>query len=373
MPENSIEKRARFDIIRYSNCWEDADILLEALQVKAQGAYLSIASAGDNSLSLLSRGPKVVLAVDISPAQIACLQIRKAAFQKLSYDELLRFLGVLPAADRPQLYLRVRPLLPEEAGVFWDERADIIRRGIIHCGKFERYFSLFRRYVLPLIHSRRDVERLLSIADSESRARFYTQKWNTVRWKMLFRVFFSRMIMGKLGRDPEFFKYVESDVSGRIFKRAEYALTVLPTDKNPYLEYILTGNYRRALPFYLRKENFESIRANIDRLIIFKGTLQQAFLENKATEFDGFNLSDIFEYMDQDQYRKELAGIFGRAKSQARIVYWNMLADRKEINGMEGKINFLDSEADELFKQDKAFFYKALIIVEIPGLICTLA
>jgi len=384
---------ARFDIIRYANCWEDADALIKALNVKEGGAYLSIASAGDNSLSLLSRNPALVLAIDINPTQLACLEIRKTAFQKLSYEELLVFLGVNPVRelrsfipldskhltglksaafsngvnqeyDRSKFYNRLKADLSPEAKLFWDQHPDFIDKGIIHIGKFENYFSLFRNCILPLIHNRKKVGRLLSIHDVAERTDFYNKIWNTFRWKMLFKIFFSRAMMGKFGRDPEFFKYVETDVASRIFKRAEYALTELPTDANPYLEYILTGNFKRSLPFYLRRENFDLIRNNIDRLVILKGNLRDAFQRSQQTRFDGFNLSDIFEYMSYNQYEEAVKDILDYANPGARLVYWNMLADRKQIAGLEGKMRFLEDAASELFKQDKAFFYKSLIIAE---------
>lgn len=362
--EKSIEGRARFDIIRYASCWEDADVLIKAINVKEGKAYLSIASAGDNSLSLLSKSPSLVLAIDINPVQLACVEIRKIAFQKLSYDELLVFLGVNEGNHRSELYKRLAGDLSQETKSFWDQHPDLINKGIIHVGKFENYFALFRNRILPLIHSRKEVDRLLSIHDTAERIAFYNNTWNTFRWKMLFKVFFSRAMMGKLGRDPEFFKYVETDVASRIFKRAEYALTVLPTDANPYLEYILTGNFKDALPFYLRRENFDSIRNNIDRLVIFKGNLREALQREQKTRFDGFNLSDIFEYMSYNQYEEEVRNILDYANPGALLVYWNMLADRKHINGLETKMRFLDKEAAELFKQDKAFFYKSLIVGE---------
>ena len=45
---------ADFSRIRYAQCWEDADVLLDALDVQPGDTCLSIASAGDNSLALLS-------------------------------------------------------------------------------------------------------------------------------------------------------------------------------------------------------------------------------------------------------------------------------------------------------------------------------
>lgn len=360
--KKGIEKRAQFDFIRYANCWEDADILLEALKIKEGGAYLSIASAGDNSLSLLSKNPSLVLAIDISPVQLACVEIRKTAFKNLSYDEMLVFLGINDGLDRSDLYHRLRSGLSEEAKAFWDQHPGFIKKGIIHVGKFENYFRLFRNYILRLIHDRKTIARLLGIHNTNDRIIFYNKIWNNLRWRMLFKIFFSRKMMGRLGRDPEFFKYVETDVANRIFKRTEYALTVLPTDANSYLEYILTGNFKKSLPFYLRRENFNAIRDNLDKLVIFKGNLRQAFQRNPEMKFDGFNLSDIFEYMSYNQYEEEVRDILDYAKPGARLVYWNMLADRKYVQGLDKRIRFLDNEASELFKQDKAFFYKGLII-----------
>ena len=51
-----IENRAEFTYIRYANCWEDTEVLCEALIPGYGKRILSIASAGDNSLALISHG-----------------------------------------------------------------------------------------------------------------------------------------------------------------------------------------------------------------------------------------------------------------------------------------------------------------------------
>ena len=43
-------------IIRYANCWEDASVLLQALNIGPGKRYISIASGGDNTFSLLLLG-----------------------------------------------------------------------------------------------------------------------------------------------------------------------------------------------------------------------------------------------------------------------------------------------------------------------------
>ena len=45
MAQSDIEKRASFDLIRYAQAWEDADILVAALRPKPGDTVVSIASA----------------------------------------------------------------------------------------------------------------------------------------------------------------------------------------------------------------------------------------------------------------------------------------------------------------------------------------
>src|SRR5207237_7608524 len=138
------------------------DVLLEALDIRPGDRCLSIASAGDNALAMLARAPGRVVAVDLSPAQIACLELRVAGYRELEHAELLELLGSRPSARRDALYRRCRSLLSGPSREFWDRHGAEVAAGIGGAGKFERYFALFRARVLPLVHSRRRVERLLA-------------------------------------------------------------------------------------------------------------------------------------------------------------------------------------------------------------------
>src|SRR3954453_7995209 len=134
---------ADFSEIRYAQCWEDADVLLEALDVRPGDVCLSIASAGDNALALLARDPARVIALDLSPAQLACVELRVAAYRNLSHPELLELIGSRPSDRRADLYRRCRPDLPSAVQGFWDPRPEQVAAGIGGVGKFEHYFALF--------------------------------------------------------------------------------------------------------------------------------------------------------------------------------------------------------------------------------------
>src|SRR5690606_3797520 len=119
-PATEAARHADFDQIRYAQCWADAEVLLEALAIQPGDACLSIASAGDNSFSMLTADPSVVVAVDLNQAQLACVWLRKAAYAVLEHAELLRLLGARPGDDRAALYQRCRTALPASVRDFWD-------------------------------------------------------------------------------------------------------------------------------------------------------------------------------------------------------------------------------------------------------------
>lgn len=362
--ERPIQDRASFDFIRYGSVWEDADVLCEALAPVAKGGrLLSIASAGDNALALLTLDPAEVVAVDLSAAQLACVAVRVAAFRELDDGDLLGFLGVTASSARQSHYRGLRDTLPDFARDFWDARPELIAGGVIHAGKFEAYFRTFRRRVLPLIHPRRQVDAVFRSRSREEREAFYSREWDCWRWRLLIRLFFSRVVMGRLGRDPAFFHHVQGPVASRILERTRYAFTALPTHSNPYLRNVLTGQYAPdVLPRYLRPEYRPQIRERLDRLRLHHGPV-----DDLVGDFDGFNLSDIFEYMSPAEHERCYRALVDRASSGARLVYWNLLARREAPPSLAARIRPLQSEASALHAQDRAWFYDALHIDEVSG------
>lgn len=358
----SIEQRARFDHVRYANVWEDADVLCDALQPAPGRRVLSIASAGDNAFALAAEGAHVV-AVDLSPAQLALVELKRAAVLGLDHDALLRFLGVRHDADRLVTYRRLAPALPEPTRAFWDDRLDEIHRGVVHTGKFERYFELFRRRVVPFFHSRRTVDRLLAEKSLEERERFYAEEWDTWRWRALFRLFFSRRVMGRMGRDPEFFRYVQGDVAARILQRARHAFTALPTHDNPYLRFIFTGTFGETLPRYLEPGRFGALRAGMARLEIVAGAVDA--IARERGPFDGYNLSDVFEYVNAPLAGRMYEELIRSARPGARLAYWNMLVPRRRPEKLADRVRSLDAIAGALHARDRAFFYSAFVLEEV--------
>ena len=135
--------------------------------------------------------------------------------------------------------------------------------------------------------------------------------------------------------------------------------------RNPFLGYILTGNFSRSLPRYLEPERFDAVRDGLSRLTLFEGSVQEAARAHGDGGFDGFNLSDIFEYLDGPTCVDIFEGLLSVANPGARFAYWNMLAPRRCPEGLSERVAPLHELSEELLKRDKAFFYSAFVVEEV--------
>jgi len=351
--------------IRYAQCWEDPETLRKALDVTTEDDVVSIASGGDNTFALLLDNPRSVTAVDANPLQIFLVELKLRAIQHLDYDDFAGFVGARPCGVRTQLYQRLRQTLSPEAGQYWDEHPGIIRRGIIHCGKFERYFAVFRQIVMPLVHRSSAIFRLLSADSLEEQQRFHDHVWNNRRWRWLFQVFFGKLLLGRLGRDPSLFRYVkDGNIGDILLDRVRRGLTQVPIRDNYFVEYILTGRYWNleiAHP-YLRAANFQVLKERIDRIQIVCSSLEDHLKTLRPGAISKFNLSDVFEYMSEEEMTRNLRQIHRVSRDQATLAFWTLFVPRDIPSGLKGQFESDRSASDKLQSTERAFFYENFCI-----------
>jgi S-adenosylmethionine-diacylglycerol 3-amino-3-carboxypropyl transferase len=362
MADAGIAAKARFDLIRYAQVWEDADVLVAALRGPPGRSFLSVCSAGDNALALLVLDPQRVVVRDLAEAQLHCLRIRIAAMQELAWPEFAALLQPAPGGGHRTMMERVLPRLDPAGRAFWETRLDAVAKlGLAGVGRFEHYFAVFRRWVLPLIHTRRTVHDVFMPRAPADRAAFFARRWDTWRWRLATNLFFSRFTMGRLGRDPSFFAHAEGSLPAQVRRKVRDAAVALDPSANPYMQWILLGRNRGALPLAWREEHYETIRSRTDRIEIGCGRIDQA----TPGGFDGFNLSDVFEYMAADEFAATYGRLLQLAEPRARLVYWNMMAPRRLPARYAGVVR-RDHEAEARLKAaDKAFFYADLVIEDV--------
>lgn len=362
MPESHLET-VNFDIIRYANCWEDPEVLLAGLRVDESSTVMSIASAGDNCFSLLTANPQRVIAVDISAVQLFLVELKKVAMLRFDYTEFMEFCGFTPSKKRGSLFALIKKDLSEACRTYWSGQAEAIEKGIIHAGKFEKYFQLFKNEVLPTVHTQETVNKLLKLKTAAEQIDFHDRIWHTSKWQTMYRHFFGHEMMGTHGRDPAFLKHVKGSVPDLILAREVAHLRTVRAQKNYFLHYILNNRFDLAyLPHYVRKENFELIKSRLNRLELHHGLLDAAL--QKYDNCSHFNLSDIFEYMDDELFRKTAKNLLKYSAPKARFGYWNLMIPRLMAAEYPTKINHLKETSNTLKELDNGYFYGALVFEE---------
>jgi S-adenosylmethionine-diacylglycerol 3-amino-3-carboxypropyl transferase len=364
-----VAKRADFERIRYAQSWEDPSCLQGALQPDEDSRIVSIAAAGDNSFALLIQGAGRVVSLDMSPAQCALVELKRAAIRTLEYEEFLRFLGVAVATDRAALYMRVRSELPIDAREYWDSQVDVIARGVIHAGKLENMFRVFRTRVHPALHTPRTTRAAFEPRSRLQREAFWHDRWNNRRWQAAIRLFFSERVIAHLGRDKSFFVHVQINVSEHYTRRAFHAFVELDPSTNPFLQYILLGHYLNleAGHPYLAPQHFMTLRERLDRLEV-RCVEMEGFLSScEPGEFTGFNLSDIFEWMSDELHERVYRAIVHASAPGATLAYWNNLVPRSAPTSLleAGAVSTDRALAQRLHEADRAFLYRDFHVVRV--------
>jgi S-adenosylmethionine-diacylglycerol 3-amino-3-carboxypropyl transferase len=339
------------NLIKYSSCWEDAYLLADSLAIDENSDVVSIASAGDNSLYMLSKQPKSMTCIDMNPVQIYLCQLKEAAVKYLDFADFEALLGFVLCDTRIEIFNKLSPNLPKACGAFFTENISLIKNGIIHQGKLEKYFQLFASKILPLIHSKEEVRKLFKPKSEEAQADFYNNVWNNWRWKAFFRIFFSKAVMGLLGREKAKMKYVEGKVGELIFTTAENHLKSKNCQHNYMLKYVLSGSYYNERPPYAYAESFRQAKEWLQQNEIHYAESNLEDWLSQGYKYNRFNLSNIFEYMSEEEFDKNIFAIENASAKGAKICYWNLMVPRI----VPQKSNFVreDKSVDDL-----GFFYR---------------
>jgi S-adenosylmethionine-diacylglycerol 3-amino-3-carboxypropyl transferase len=267
---------------------------------------------------------------------------------------------------------------------FWDADPAWLTCGVLPVARFERYLALFRRLVLPLVHGARRRSELLLHRSPAERQRWYDACWDGWRWRWLFRLFFSRASLGSLGTDPSFVRYGHDSQAEQLLAQVRRVMVEEDPLRNPYLHWILRGRYDDVLPLALRPESFALIRSRLDqlswRLLSLEDWLDAGEsgptaapnaaptatpnVAPNAARIDGFNLSNVLEYVEAPEAGRVLDRLHRRAAPGARLVLWNRLAERHTGLAPAGRWRALDGVAADLHRRDQVPFYRRLVVAE---------
>ena len=360
-----------FRDILYAQCWEDPEMDRIAFNTTPGDTIFSITSGGCNALAFLLDDPAKVICLDMNRFQNYLLSLKISAFKTLGYNETLEFFGVQSSDRRWELYEKLKPILSEEEQLYWNNKKADINRGIIHCGKYERYMHLLKR-VFRILIGKKIISELFNASSIEEQRILFKNKWDNFKWRLFCRIFLSRAFASMLF-DKAFYKYLEPTFSFEKYYRSAVrkAVTELPAKENYFLAYILSGNYFiDNLPVYLKKENYNFIRDHVDRIKMVTSGCQEYLRSSPADTISKFNFTNIFEWTSIEEFTLLLLETLRTAKDGAVITYRNHLVTRNRPEIFADQIIPDMKLSIELQKRDRSFIYKAYVVERIKKNLC---
>ena len=221
---------------------------------------------------------------------------------------------------------------------------------------------MIRRFILPHLHAPETYTALFAERDRAGREVFYSQVWDTPRWRHGCRILFSRRMLAWLGAGREVLRETDGDVSERLTEHVRHLLVDLAPAENPFLQWIQRGEHGSVLPYALRPENFEQIRTYLDRLELHCATLE-AWLEREPVgSVDRFSLNHLSDSMDRSGFERVLRWIGHVARGGTRLVHWNLLARTPVPKALSDRIEPMQEVEETLGAQDKSVFHTALSV-----------
>lgn len=358
------KKRSGSPEVIFAQVHEDAAVEVAALAGREPPEVaFCIGSGGCTAFSLLTGGLSQLSVVDINPAQIYLLELKKAALEHLPYSEML---GCMTSNARAA-YPALRPSLSPHASTFWDRREQLLALGLNQCGIIERGLKRIMR-LLPLLVGRRCIDAMFGQTDLAAQQSFYRAHWDNYRWKRVFRWALSRPAL-RLFYGRQFVERVPADFSLLIKERIDAAFLNFPIGENGYLWQTFRSRYPpggHGLPIYLRREHHGQVTAGLARAHLSIGDAA-AFLEEQPSASIGFfALSNILE-VAAPEYAGRLVEAIGRAaKPGAVVCLRSIFPPAPDLLGRCRERLTLDGAlSEELARIDRSLFCKFIQVYRV--------
>jgi S-adenosylmethionine-diacylglycerol 3-amino-3-carboxypropyl transferase len=344
----------------FTHSWEDPAIDEKALKMKDGDTVFTITSGGCNSLGFLRFNPSAIYCVDINPAQNYLMELKKAAFKELEYETCMAFLGLNKCNDRKKIFTSLQKHLSNEAANFWHKHKEVIAKGIIMNGRYERFVKIAGR-LLHLLQGSKKIKTFFSLSSVDEQKKFYEKRWDNKRWRWIFNTMFNKKRLAKKGLVSDYFHFDDgsSSFSESFYKRASHVMKDIPVETNYFIALYFLGHYvnTKNVPEYLKPENFSIIKNNIDRIYPVSADSKYWLQQQPAEMFDAFALSNICELMNDSDTHKLFSEVFRSAQPGARIIFRNLMIPREVPEDLQSKIIKNEAFSKQIQFEDRSFVY----------------
>ncbi len=342
---------------------EDERSEAAALALDDSDRVLCIASAGEMPLSLLALGAREVVAVDADVSQLHLAELKLQALLVLPHEQALRLLGYLPArpGDRKRWWHYLSPHLGAAACAFWQAHLPALVHGAVWAGRYERYVRLLVRLVRPVL-GRRPIDKLFEATTLEEQREIFDRHLGRPAIRALFRIAFHPAVYRSRGMDPRSLQHRRSGSSlgEQFFGQFRALCTANLAADNPLLQLTLLGRLLSAdcAPAGLSRQGAEVLRSRRQQLRFIHGDMGELLAEQPVGRFDKIQLSNLPDWLSQDQFDELLRTVAARIARPGRAVWRYLHMARQLPSDLLGPVELLPALGAELGQQDRFPFYR---------------
>ncbi len=365
-----------FDAFVYNQIWEDPRVDLAALELTPASRILTISSGGCNVLNYLARSPAHITAVDLNRYHLALLRLKLAAVRRLpDYESFFRMFGEandLRNVEAYDAYLSAH--LDSATRAFWE--------GLTMFGKRRIHFfadnlydharnGFYLRFLEKLAHLMGIYpDRLTRLTDPVERGRAFDETIGVYFDHWLVRAL-SKLpfIVFGLGIPPRQYEAMRRETPENILamyrRRVRRFVCDFPIEENYFAWQALTRRYdtehRRAIPEYLKAENFETLRANISRVTTEVASLTAHLRQQPAGAYDRFVFLDAQDWMKDEEIAALWREVVRVAPSGARVIF-RTAPETSPVEAalppdLRARVRYERERSLELFAEDRFAIY----------------
>jgi S-adenosylmethionine-diacylglycerol 3-amino-3-carboxypropyl transferase len=374
---------AWFDAFVYNQIWEDPLVDIESLQLDRDSRILTISSGGCNALNYLIEDSTSVTAVDLNRHHIYLLNLKIAAIKGLSdYEDFYAMFGLGTHANNGTNYLRfIRPHLDVKTRDYWESNS--LFGGLIHGDRISLFTNagLYDHsrngYFLRLFHKLAHIhgyqpEKLLTAENMAEQEDIYQKEIEPFFSTLLIRLIGKLPVTGfGLGIPPQQYDELKQELGENrsivdLYQdRVRRLACEFPIADNYFAWQAFARRYdtkeRRAIPEYLKEQNFASLRDKIHRINTRIGSVTDAIGEHPPGSFDRFVFLDAQDWMTPDQIIDLWGVIAKKAAPGSRIIFRTAGSasplERVLPNDLLSKFRYEREISEMLFQKDRSSIY----------------
>ena len=304
---------------------EDARTELEALDLSAGDSVLCIASGGEIPLSLAAMADARIVATDVSLNQIRICRLKQLIAVYSDDITGASFLGYMEmkGKTREEYFMEViDPNIKEDDSNFWKANMNVIRRGVINSGKFERFLHMISDF-LYITKGRKNLYRLLECVSLDEQQEIFNREIKGPVVKGLFSFAFHPLVYKNLGIATAALTHFGARNIGQFFyQRFRDFCCNTPAKKNYFLQYSLFKRilFAEALPEFLQPVFHDRVSVNIPRISYLISPLDKVLRTSEAGRFNKIHLSNISDWLPVDKMNELFRLINDKTLPGARAV-----------------------------------------------------